>query len=798
MKYFICTSTFYVKYVCIVFFLIYNPVLLHTQEISNPQITVPDESLQPFSDEKKEYLLEKFLSQPENLKTNASKISKNDSNQTQKTSSDSLNKIDLIDAVLQALSTSHKVMASREKMTQAKQNVDIAFGNYYPSIDASYTIGKTDLRPGIKKEDKTYEKAKYYGDETYSLILSQNVYSGGETENEIERLKAQYLVAKIDFEKLLEDEILKAITSYIDVVFAHESLEANKKNMQELETIHDIVKIKFDAGALSIGELSSIAASVSNAKSQLSRTHSRYINSLEYFKFIVGEMFGAFQPHEKIVNVDVKNIQELIEGALANNSSLRGFDYDILSSKYNLKKLKSAFRPKVDLMLGAEKVTDKEDFDVVEDSYFAKLKVSYNFYNGGKDQTNYLKAFSIIQQKSFEKEAEVRKIKWGLEKLHTSLTSLQNNLSNVENEVSASRKMVGSYWESFRNGEQDLHVLLQSQRQLNTAELDWIKTQQDSMKDFFDILHLSGELLPYFAIDINAENYLDLSKANYRHRSFQSTYKAKEGMQQEESPIKKHDTNATLATSTAKSIEQETQDSSLSTLLSFHEKFLLDNPEYFTIVIEGLENPLSGLKKISQLHIEKSAFIYEFYNDQKIKTNIAYGSFKTIDEANDILHTKLDRTLLPKYHIEKVGKVQKDLKDFSTFLFVKADTLEKKHSHVLEVQSSLNTNEPFVTNALFKEAFLLAPSHYFTINLTTVFSIEDAGKIIQSGAIEEKSFVFTYGEKHEWAKIMVGVYETYQEAKDALSQLKIFQTKYMPVIEKIGRKQELYKRFHEQ
>lgn len=82
------------------------------------------------------------------------------------------------------------------------------------------------------------------------------------------------------------------------------------------------------------------------------------------------------------------------------------------------------------------------------------------------------------------KRSRVRKVKWNLEKLYTSLTSLLSNLDNVENEVNASKRMVESYWESFRNGEQDLHVLLQGQRQLNTAELDWIKSQQDSMKDF--------------------------------------------------------------------------------------------------------------------------------------------------------------------------------------------------------------------------------------------------------------------------------------------------------------------------
>ncbi|MDD3344220.1 MAG: TolC family protein, partial [Sulfurospirillaceae bacterium] len=313
--------------------------------------------------------LEKFL-----LKGDANSSTENPqeaSSPSRDTQSIHQTKIDLIDAVLQTLSISNKAMSSREKMIQAKHNIDIAYGNYYPSIDTSYTLGKTDLRPGIKKTDQSREKAKYYGDEIYSLTLSQNVYAGGETENEIERLKAQYLIAKTDYEKLLEEEALKAINAYIDVVFTRDSLEVNQKNMEELETIFEIVKTKYDAGALSIGELSSIEASISNAKSQLSRTNSRYVNALEYFKFIAGETFTDTYPYEKVTHVHVEDFDKLYENALANNSKLRAYNYEILSSKFNLKKLKSAFRPKVNIVLGAEKVTDKEDFEVAEDSYYA-------------------------------------------------------------------------------------------------------------------------------------------------------------------------------------------------------------------------------------------------------------------------------------------------------------------------------------------------------------------------------------------------------------------------------------------
>ncbi len=739
--------------------------------------------------ENQQTALENFLLQGDSNSTLTEHNASNRVQNSEQAKTDKI-KIDLIDAVLQTLSISHKAMSSREKMIQAKHNIDIAYANYYPSIDASYTLGKTNLKPGNKRTDQTREKTKYYGDEIYSLTLSQNIYAGGETENEIERLKVQYLLAKTDYEKLLEEETLKAINAYIDVVFTRDSVEVNQKNMEELETIFDIVKTKYDAGALSIGELSSIEASISNAKSQLSRTNSRSTNALEYFKFITGEAFSDTYPHEKVTQVAVENFDSIYENALLQNSNLRAYNYEILSSKFNLKKLKSAFRPKVNIVLGSDKVNDKEDFEVQEDSYYAKLMVTYNLYNGGKDQKQYLKAFSIIQEKSFDKEAEIRKIKWGLEKLHTSLTSLQGNLGNVEHEVNASRSMVGSYWESFRHGEQDLHVLLQAQRQLNTAELDFIQSQQDSMKDFFEILHLSGDILHYFHIDINDENYLDLAKASYRIQMGKKKNTIKNEYKVQESPIKKPDDNATITTVENKVDINDKNESMLNSLLSFHERFLMEDENRYTIVISELKNPLDGLKTISQLHIEKNAFIYEYYKNKKIQTNIAYGIFTTLENANSALNSELKATKRDHLSIERIGKVRKDFRDFSALQFINANEIQIPK--VIEIKEEL----PFATNEIFKEKFISAPKEYFSINLTTLSSMEEAGILVKNAHLEDNSFAFSFGKKHEWIKLMVGVYPTYDEAKEAVKSLGNFNLMYMPVIEKIGLKQTLYKKFN--
>ncbi|MDD3344518.1 MAG: TolC family protein, partial [Sulfurospirillaceae bacterium] len=427
-------------------------------------------------------------------------------------------------------------------------------------------------------------------------------------------------------------------------------------------------------------------------------------------------------------------------------------------------------------------------------SYYAKLMVTYNLYNGGKDQKQYLKAFSIIQEKSFDKEAEIRNIKWGLEKLHTSLSSLQGNLSNVENEVNASISMVESYWESFKHGEQDLHVLLQAQRQLNTAELDFIQNQQDSMKDFFEILHLSGDLLHYFHIDVNDENYLDLAKANYRIALQTQKQKAPNENKQQKSPIKKIENNTTIKAIDNKIDINDHNESMLNSMLSFHERFLMENENRYTIVISGLNNPLDGLKTIAQLHIEKNAFIYEYYKDKKILTNIAYEIFETIDDANKTLYSTLKALKPTQLIVERVGKVQKDFRDFSALQFINAKEIQAAKPKASEIKVEL----PFTTNEAFKERFIEAPKEYFSINLTTLSSMDAAGAIVKNAHLEDNSFAFLFGQKHEWVKLMVGVYSTYEEAKEALKLLGNLNVKYMPVIEKIGSKQELYKKFNTQ
>jgi hypothetical protein len=227
----------------------------------------------------------------------------------------------------------------------------------------------------------------------------------------------------------------------------------------------------------------------------------------------------------------------------------------------------------------------------------------------------------------------------------------------------------------------------------------------------------------------------------------------------------------------------------LDGILSFHENFLLQDEDAYTIVISKFDNPIDALKMIDKLDIEDRAFIYQFYKDKKIQTNIAYGIFKTKADAS-ASQNRLELTSDKKAKVDLITTVQKSFDDFAKLMFVDAKELEKYKKLLAEKEKE------FQTDAAFKEEFLLAPKDNFTINITTLSSMNIAGKIIEDAKMTKNSFAFYFGKNKEWVKLMVGVYPTYEEASEALDALGDIKTKYMPVIEKISSKQRLYRKFN--
>lgn len=703
-------------------------------------------------------------------------------------------KVSLIDVVLETVAQSNNVKAAREKVIQAQIKVNDAYSGYLPSIDGTYKNSRVKTKPG---EDESSQK--FYNDETYKLSVTQNLYAGGATYNEIKSLDKKYDVAKNEYRLIIAKEIENAIKAYFDVLFNFNSLTVNIENMERLQEVLEIVNIKYESGATSIGDLSNIKASVSNAESKLIKIQSKFGEALEYYKYIVGDEFIRTFPYEDNFDTSIDDFDMIIDKAIENNINLKNYKLNIESQKYQLLNSKSGFKPKIDLELSSEKVADQEDFEFVERNYKAQVLLSYNFYNKGRDKNKILTINSMIRELDYRLREEIRKLKWTLSKLHRSIISVTNASVSTKAEVMASQEMVNAYWDGFKLGEQDLQELLQGQRQLNSAQLDLIENKKSAITDYFKLLSNTGDLLKYFRLDIDQDNFIDFTRSDYKNllnlkKEDMLSSDLEANNKAEVITTKVEDNNTTIdnITDTNTTIVEDNNTTqvednnatmktdSLTDLLAFESKFLESADDKWTILVYYFDKVYQALDFGNEKKISKDIFVFDTLDKNRVKTNIAYNIFDTEQLAVESLD---DLNITTKS--TKVASIKEIKNRYNSF-----------KNKQLQTKVKIKKVKAFQTNQKFKKKFLEAKSDLYTINITSFSSIAQAKELLEKEKIYDNSFVFSYGEEKEWVKVVYGVFETYEEANIALEQLKDIKEKYEPVIELTASKQELYKKYN--
>jgi outer membrane protein TolC/septal ring-binding cell division protein DamX len=702
-------------------------------------------------------------------------------------------KVSLVDVVLETVSQSNNAKAAREKVRQAKIKIDDAKAEYLPSIDGTYKFATTNTRPGVEDDDsEEIESSKSFNDESYKITLSQNLYKGGSTGYSVSSLEKKYEIAKNNYKVIVVKEIENAVKAYFDVLFNFKSLNVNIDNMVRLNEILDIINIKYESGAASIGNLSNVKASVSNAESKLIKVQSKFNESLEFYSYIVGDLFLKTFPYEDDFDTSVDDFDKLITQAINNNIKIKNFELNIESEKFNLMKAKSPFKPQVDLQLSGENILDQEDYENDEQNYKAQVIMTYNFYNKGKDKNKLLKINSIIRELHFRKNEEIRKLKWTLSKLHRSIISITNASISTKEEVSASENMVVAYWDGFKLGEQDLQELLQGQRQLNTAQLELISNNKSAITDYFKLLDKTGEILKYFRLDMDADNYIDFTKSHYINLLqkeledtpsdiFDSVKSVDESIIDDLNTTISEDLNITDSMdNNATVIVPNKENDSLDSLLDFENKFLDSLPTQWTIWIHDFDKVYKALDFAKMKNMSEDIFVFDTLINNKIKSNIAYDIFDSEELA---IQTLLDLNITDKKNeIITTQSIKDKYNDFKNRKF--------------QTKVKVKKIKKFKTSPSFKREFLGAPKDYYTINITSFSSFKEAEILVTSEKIVDKSFIFNYGDDSEWTKVMYGVFDSYEKAKSSLDQLKSIKEKYEPIIETIESKQKLFNEYN--
>ncbi len=199
-----------------------------------------------------------------------------------------------------------------------------------------------------------------------------------------------------------------------------------------------------------------------------------------------------------------KNEAEGLELALANHPVVRSATNDIESAAAQHDSSKSTYYPQVTFELGANfnDNLDGEDGSGINDDVggennevLAMVRISYNLFNGGKDQA-YAKetAYKMSEAKELNRNVH-RQVKEGFILSWNAFEQLNLQKKYIKMHVIASKDTQSDYQQQFKVGQRSLLDLLDTENELYQARRDFLDAEFTEITAQYRILHSMGLLL---------------------------------------------------------------------------------------------------------------------------------------------------------------------------------------------------------------------------------------------------------------------------------------------------------------
>lgn len=283
------------------------------------------------------------------------------------------------EAAEKAVNTNPEIKARFHAFRDVYEEQGVANGGYWPKVDASAGIGREWLY-GDAVTDKNYWR------KGIRLEMTQMLFDGFYTCNQVCRLKHSGQARYFEFMDSIETVGLESVRAYTDVLRYREMVRLAKRNFDYHQEIYRQVSSRVGAGVGAGVDLEQISARVALAQSNYVTELSNLHDVMARYQRLVGEL-----PEENLEAVllpDVgipASVNEALYEAYQQNPGFLATMSEINASKHAVKVQESKFYPRLDLRARHDWTWDADGIDGNRNEAVVELVLSYNILNGGSD-----------------------------------------------------------------------------------------------------------------------------------------------------------------------------------------------------------------------------------------------------------------------------------------------------------------------------------------------------------------------------------------------------------------------------
>ncbi len=406
----------------------------------------------------------------------------------------------LVKAAQKAVVTNPEVQARWREFTGAVADRDAATAGYKPQVD---------LTLGVGREWKDYPGATPVGSDTEytrtggEVRLTQMLFDGMFTRNEVKRLGYAKLVRYYELLESAENISLEAVRAYADVARRTELVEEARANYLEHKSTSMQIEQKAGAGVGRRVDLEQangrLALAESNLLTEISNLHDV---SARYLR-IMGEKPPIKMPSLpeglKLKGIPATAV-EAMQAGLPGNPTINAAYENVRSTKWNVESRKSAYWPRLDFRIRNSWGRNIDGVEGRQSDKVAELVLNYNLYRGGYDQAREKQAVEYQFQARDLQEKACRDVRQTLAIAYQDVLKLNEQLGYLDTHRLSTEKAMQAYRQQCDINQRTLLDLLDTQNELFEANRAYINARYDEIIAQARTLASMGKLTPTLGV----------------------------------------------------------------------------------------------------------------------------------------------------------------------------------------------------------------------------------------------------------------------------------------------------------
>lgn len=387
-----------------------------------------------------------------------------------------------------ALLSNPEVQSRFHAWQAAKEERAAAAGGYLPRADVSSSVSRENRHDPISLGT--------YNQNLTTLTLTQMLYDGFATRNDVQRLDHAALVRFFELRDISESTALEVVRAYDDVMRYRELVAFAEENYVQHRALFEQVQRKAQAGVGRRVDLETASGRLALAESNLLTETANLHDVTARYQRLTGEFPGKqLGPIPAMASRMPADPSAAVMAAIQRNPALIAALENIRANESSARIRTSSYQPRVDFQVRSAFGQNVSGYAGSQSNHSAGLVLSWNLFNGGADLARARQVAQQINtaQDLFDKAC--RDLRQTLAIAYNDTRKLTEQVNYLDQHQLATEKARDAYRKQFDIGQRTLLDLLDTENELFQARRAYTNASHDLTAAYARVAAAMGSLV---------------------------------------------------------------------------------------------------------------------------------------------------------------------------------------------------------------------------------------------------------------------------------------------------------------